>query len=79
VTAGLSLPEIASIAPLEGKRCGDDGAGFELTIGAAADPARYAAWLVIVADVLAVLGFPPGSGGFSKEPTTPGGCHGREP
>ena len=36
------------------KRFGGDGAGFELKIGAASDPARYAAWLVIVADVLAV-------------------------
>jgi hypothetical protein len=27
------------------KRCGGEGVGFELTIDAAADPARYAAWL----------------------------------
>jgi hypothetical protein len=28
-----------AIVELCGKRCGGDGAGFELTIGAAADPA----------------------------------------
>jgi hypothetical protein len=39
--------------PSEGKRCGGDGAGFELTIGTDAD-GGYVARPVIVADVLAV-------------------------
>ena len=36
------------------KRCGGDGAGFELTNGAVTVATCYAASLVIVADVLAV-------------------------
>jgi hypothetical protein len=35
----LGPDEMLHFSCFEGKRCGDDGAGFDLTIGAAADPA----------------------------------------
>ena len=36
---GVALPLIVREFDISGKRCGGDGAGFELTIDAAADPA----------------------------------------